>query len=124
MDFIEEKYEYVVANATLVKDTLTANEPVDIVDGTVVGMAAISRGNNENRIIDLGIFQNNNEVVKTCDVSFSEKTNGGTFKDSMRPVDFAGGKQFQIRLFADTTSPTDNVRVQVMFMVRKPQLQF
>lgn len=122
MDFLEKKYEYVVSNVVLVKDTVLANETVDIPEGKVVAMAAIMKGNDENRLIDLGVFQNNNEVVKTCAVEFSEKTSGGTYKDSMRPVDLSGGKQYQVRLTASVSSAVDNVTVQAIFMIEKPEL--
>lgn len=122
MDFLEKKYEYVVSNVVLVKNMVLANEPVDIPEGKVVAMAAIMKGNDENRLIDLGVFQNNNEVVKTCAVEFSEKTSGGTYKDSMRPVDLSGGKQYQVRLTASASSAVDNVTVQAIFMIEKPEL--
>jgi hypothetical protein len=118
--FEEEKYEYVTQNVTMLKGTVLGNEKFDVPDGQVVAMAAIVAGNTEDRIVDLGVFNNNNEVVKTCDVRFSQKTNGGTFKDSMRPVDFAGGKQYEVRLLALAASPREDITVQVLFMIRKP----
>jgi hypothetical protein len=119
--FEQKQYEYVTANVTLATDTVTGNDKVLIPEGKVVAIGAVVAGNTEDRIINLSILDNNNEVVRPCDVRFSEKTNGGTFKDSMRPVDFNGGRTFEARLVALSPSATESVAVQVLFMIEKPQ---
>ncbi|MBC7748119.1 MAG: hypothetical protein H7Z76_06010, partial [Methylotenera sp.] len=75
----------------------------------------------ENRIIDLSILQNNQEIVRPSDVRFSEKTNGGTFKDSLRPINFDGGKTYEVKLVANAISNANTVTVQVLFMFEKTQ---
>lgn len=119
--FEQKQYEYVTANVTLATDTVTGNDKVLIPEGKVVAIGAVVAGNTEDRIINLSILDNNNEVVRPCDVRFSQKTNGGTFKDSMRPVDFNGGRTFEARIVALSPSVTEAVAVQVLFMIEKPQ---
>ena len=117
----EIKYEYVTANVVLGIGATQVNDKVYVPDGKVVAIGAVVAGNTENRIINLSILDNNNEVVRPCDVRFSEKTNGGTFKDSMRPVDFLGGRNYEARLVALSVSGSELVAVQVLFMIEKPQ---
>ncbi|MFV5702195.1 hypothetical protein ACM55F_10015 [Flavobacterium sp. XS2P12] len=115
----EKTYEYVTANVTLTNGTVLANEPIVIPDGKVVAISAIVAGDTENRIINLSVLSNGNEVVRPADVRFSQKTNGGTFRDSMRPVNFLGGRSFEARLVALSLSATQTVTVQVLFMIEK-----
>lgn len=116
----EIKYEYETVNVSLAANTVLSSENLSIPAGRVVAIAAIVAGNTEARIINLSILQNNQEIVRPADVRFSEKTNGGTFKDSMRPVDFLGGRTFEARVVANSMSTTQAVAVQVLFMIEKP----
>jgi hypothetical protein len=122
--FEEIEYEYERVNVTLPANATVSSidgSKVSLPEGKVVAIAAVISGNTENRIIDLSVLNNNNEVVKPCDVRFSEKTAGGTFKDSMRPVSFISGKVFEARLVALQASATEEVKVQVIFMIQKPK---
>ena len=121
--FEEVEYEYVRVNVDLPANATMSNidnSRVPIPQGIVVAMAAILGGNAEERIIDLSVLDNNNEVVRPCDFRFSEKTAGGTFKDSLRPVSFTGGRSLEVRLVALQPSATKSITVQVLFMIKKP----
>ncbi len=120
--FEKNNIEYVTANVILSANTIQANDKILIPQGKVVAIAAVVAGDTENRIINLSILDNNNEVVRACDVRFSAKTNAGTFKDSMRPVNFDGGRTFESRLVALSASTTKEVTVQVLFMIEKPTM--
>lgn len=113
------KYEYGTVNLTLNKNTSQGDDKIYIPDGKVIAMGLVVAGDTEGRIIDFGLFDNNNEVIRPADVRFSEKTNGGTFRDSLRPVDFNGGRTFQVRLTSSVQSTTTNVTVQALFMIEK-----
>jgi hypothetical protein len=104
-------------NITLMQTTYQKDEPIHIPEGHVVAMGIVVGGDTEGRIIDFTLLDNNNQVVRTADIRFSEKTNGGTFRDSLRPVDFRGGKTFQARLTTDKASSTIDVATQVLFVV-------
>jgi len=117
--FEEEKiYEYVTANVTISAGNIMAQDKTFIPDGKVVAIGTALAGNFGNAIVNLSILDNNNEVIKPSDVRFSEKTNGGTFKDSLRPVYFLGGKTYESRLVA-LQPLAANVTVQVLFMIEK-----
>jgi hypothetical protein len=119
----EIDYTYERVNVTLAANTTqssTEGSSVFLPEGKVVAIGAIVVGDTQGRIIDLSILNNNNEVVRPCDVRFSEKTSGGTFKDSMRPVAFQSGKTFEARLVALVASTTIDITVQVLFMIQKP----
>ncbi|SDZ91012.1 hypothetical protein SAMN05443667_101255 [Flavobacterium gillisiae] len=118
----DKRYEYVTANILLAVNESVDSEKVIVPDGNVVAIGAIVAGNPEARILNLSILQNNQEIVRPADVRFSEKTNGGTFKDSLRPVDFQGGRTFEAKIVATATSATEVVAIQVLFMIEKPQL--
>ena len=118
IDYTYEKVDVVLpVNATMsTSDTGRIRLP----EGKVVAIGAIVAGNTENRIINLSILDNNNEIVRPCDVRFSEKTAGGSFKDSLRPVAFIGGRNYEARLVALAPSSTQAITVQVLFMIQKP----
>lgn len=115
----EKKHEYVTANVTIQAGNVMANDKTFIPDGKVVAIGTALAGNFANTIVNLSVLDNNNEVLKPSDVRFSEKTNGGTFKDSLRPVDFLGGKTYESRLVALQPVGAD-LTVQVLFMIEKP----
>lgn len=115
------KSEYVTANITLAPNTALSTDKIFIPDGNVVAIAAIVAGNPESRIINLSILDNGNEVIKPADVRFSTKTSGGSFRESMRPVNFSGGRNFETKLVANTASATEAITVQVLFLIEKTQ---
>lgn len=115
----DNKIESVTVNVPLAANSAIGSEKISIPDGNVVAIAAIVAGNTENRIINLSVLDNGNEVIKPADVRFSQKTSGGNFKESMRPVTFQGGRSFETKLVANTTSVTESIIVQVMFLIEK-----
>ncbi|MEN2415533.1 hypothetical protein [Flavobacterium mesophilum] len=112
-----KKYEYITTTLTLEAGETQDSENVQIPDGNIVAMSAIISGNPEARIFNLSVLQNNAEVVRAADVRFSERTSGGTYKDSMRPLNLSGGRTYEARVVATTDSPTEKVVIQVMFMI-------
>ena len=114
-----KKSEYVTVNVAIPVNTTLAAEKINIPDGDVVAMAAIVVGNPEARLINLSVLDNGNEVIKPADVRFSTKTSGGSFKESMRPVSFQGGRSFETKLVASVASATEAITVQVMFLIEK-----
>ena len=86
-------------------------------DGKIVGIAATSTGNEPREIINLSVLNNGNEVVRPADLSFSTQQSGAGFLNSMRPVDFDGGYEYNVRLTAYTPSRANDIVVQVIFAV-------
>ena len=86
-------------------------------DGKVIGIAVVDTGNTNNELINLSILNNGNEVLSPSDLSFSKQQPGGGFLNSLRPVDFSGGYEYNVRLTAYTPSRANDVTVQVLFAV-------
>lgn len=116
---MDSNVEYVSVDVSLAANVGLASEKISIPDGKVIAIAAIVAGNTENRIINLSVLDNGNEVIKPADVRFSQKTSGGSFKESMRPVNFNGGRNFETKLVANAISTTQAVTVQVLFLIEK-----
>lgn len=116
---MDSNVEYVSVDVSLAANVGLASEKISIPDGKVIAIAAIVAGNTENRIINLSVLDNGNEVIKPADVRFSQKTSGGSFKESMRPVNFNGGRSFETKLVANAISTTQAVTVQVLFLIEK-----
>lgn len=117
---MDKRYEYVTADVFLVKATNIKSTNIDIPSGRVVAMGAVMAGNSENRIINLSILNNGNEVIKPADYRFSEKTSGGDYLQSLRPVDFDGGRLYETKFYAPVASVAENLNFQVIFVVEKP----
>jgi hypothetical protein len=112
-----KKTEYITTTITLDPTETLDSQTVQIPSGNIVAMAAIVAGNPEARILNLSVLQNGFEVVQPADVRFSERTSGGTYRGSMRPINLPGGRQYEVRLVATTASLTEKVAVQVQFMI-------
>jgi len=118
---MNKRYEYVVADVFLAKTTNTGTESmIDIPSGRVVAMGTVMAGDAENRIINLSVLNNGNEVIKPADYRFSEKTSGGDWLQSLRPVDFDGGRKYETRFVAPVASANEDLNFQVIYVIEKP----
>ncbi|AOZ99600.1 hypothetical protein [Flavobacterium commune] len=115
------KYDYETATVSLAINETVDSERIAIPDGTIVAIGAIIAGDTEDRIINLSLLQNNNEVVRPADVRFTQKNNGGSFLESMRPVDLPGGRPYEVKIVASAASTTKSVQIQIIFMIEKPK---
>lgn len=113
-------YEIVVANVAFDKNTASNQTFTDIPSGKVVAMGAIAAGDTENRIINLSVLNNGNEVIKPCDFRFTEKTSGGDWMQSLRPVNFDGGRLYETRFNAPNGASTlEDLNFQVIYVIAK-----
>lgn len=117
---MNQKFEYIAEVVTLPSASNIGTGEVRIPDGRCIAIGAVVSGNDDNEIINLSLLENGNAILKPADVRFSEKTNGGNFVQSLRPVDLTGGRMTTIVLQALTASRATDVKVQVLFMVEKP----
>ncbi len=115
------RYEFLTVNVSLIKNTTVGQQRnFSIPSGKVVAMGCVVAGDTENRIIDLSILNNGTEVVRPADYRFSEKTNGGDFISSLRPVDFDGGREYEVQFAANQASVGVDLNFQVLLVVQKP----
>ncbi|MVO09752.1 hypothetical protein GOQ30_11340 [Flavobacterium sp. TP390] len=113
-----KKFETKIINVTLPAANSTVDSTsIKLPDGKVIGIAQVNTGNTSGEIINLSILNNGNEVLSPSDLSFSKQQPGGGFLNSLRPVDFEGGYEYNIRLSAYTPSRANNITVQVLFAV-------
>lgn len=111
------KIEYRTVNITLSNTEKSVTAPVNIPSGEVVRIGNVSQGNTDNDIIDMSVLDNGNEVLKPCDLRFSEPKSAGRFLDSLRPVNFDGGRSYDVKLNAFNATRTNDVTVQVIFAI-------
>jgi hypothetical protein len=108
---------YKTINVTLPAASQTASKGIKIPSGKIIAIATVVQGNSANEIIDLSLLDNNNEILAPCDVKFSEKTAGGRWIDSMRPVGLDGGREVDAKLYAYTSTRSTDIKVQVLFAI-------
>lgn len=113
-----KKFETKIIKVTLPAANSTVDSTsIKMPDGKVIGIAVVDTGNTNNELINLSILNNGNEVLSPSDLSFSKQQPGGGFLNSLRPVDFSGGYEYNVRLTAYTPNRANDVTVQVLFAV-------
>ena len=115
------KYEYVTKEVTVLDKVSSNEEDIRVPDGRVVRMGVVLRGNTEDRMVNVSILDSNNEIVRPAEVRFFEKASGGNFLDGFMPVDFDGGRTYQVRVTPTTESVSDDITAQFILIVEKPQ---
>jgi hypothetical protein len=100
MENTNKRYETVTQNVKLLRTGLFDEELLRIPDGKVVRMGVVLKGNTEDRIINASVLDNNNEIIRPIETGFLQKTASGSFLEGFMPVDFEGGRQYQVRLTA------------------------
>ena len=113
-----KKFETKIIKVTLPAANSTVDSTsIKLPDGKVIGIAQVNTGNTTGELINLSILNNGNEVLSPSDLSFSKQQPGAGFLNSLRPVDFSGGYEYNIRLTAYTPSRANDITVQVLFAV-------
>ena len=113
-----KKFETKIIKLTLPAANATIDSSsIKLPDGKVIGIGVVDYGNSTGELINLSILNNGNEVVSPSDLSFSKQQPGGGFLNSLRPVDFDGGYEYNVRLSAYTAARATDVTVQVLFAI-------
>ena len=111
------KITYKTINVTLLAADQTAEKGTKIPSGKIIAIGTVIKGNADDEIIDFSLLDNNNEMLPPSDVSFSAKTAGGRWIDSMRPVNLDGGREVDAKLYAYTSNRATDIQVQVLFAI-------
>lgn len=87
-------------------------------------VTAIATNEMPGQIVNLGFYENGNEISVPVDLSFHRKSNAGQYLDGFRPVEFKGGAGVTARLTTLNNAPyasaTDkDLEVQVVFGIIK-----
>jgi hypothetical protein len=114
------KFDYVSVNATLTNGIASIQSDVQIPDGEILAIGTVA-DRTIDEMINLSILDNNNEVLRPCDVRFSGQTAGNDWINSFRPVTgIPAGKTLQAKLTALKTARASSITIQVLFIYRKP----
>ena len=71
----------------------------------------------DGEIIDLSVAENGNDVLRPCDVRFSEPKSAGRWLDALRPTTIDGGRTLTFKLNAYTANRLNAVKVQVLIAI-------
>jgi hypothetical protein len=100
------------------KGNAANTETIDLPDGEITHIGLVKDGTTT-EIINLEVLQNNSRLLDPIDIRFSERTGAGTFLESLRPVSgITGGRTLQVRLSALNSTRTDDLTVQVVFVIQ------
>jgi hypothetical protein len=115
-----KRYEFVTQNVKLLSTGLFNEESLRIPDGKVVRMGVVLKGNTQDRLINASVLDNNNEIIKPIEVGFLQKTASGSFLEGFMPVEFDGGRTYDVKLTA-LVLPTGGQEpvAQFVFIIEK-----
>lgn len=111
------KIDYRTINLTLPADTSQTEADLKVPAGLVCAIGTITEGNTNGEIIDLSIAENGNDVLRPCDVRFSEPKSAGRWIDALRPTTIDGGRTLTFKLNAYTANRPNAVKVQVLIAI-------
>ncbi|GEM_PF-3993592 len=81
---------------------------------SVVAAAVASR--TKDQIIDLGLKENGNTIETAMDLDFWKRSDGASFVDGFKPLEYKGNSDVTIELTAKSAL-TEAIQVQVVFGV-------
>mgnify|MGYP003638073057 CR=1 FL=1 len=110
------QYRHKKVNLTIAAAGQLDEKKVNLPAGTCVGMAVIKTGAAPDEFVDLSILDNGSELVEGSDYRFYEKTNGGRWIDSLRPMSFDCNRDITVRLAADNAI-AGGLKLQVIFFI-------
>ncbi len=80
--------------------------------------AAVATSIVPTQLIDLGLFENGNEVSAPTALEFWKKSNAGQYLDGFKPIEYKGGSELSVRLSTKVALVTA-IDVQVVFGIIK-----
>lgn len=111
------RIDYRTINLTLASDASQTEADLKVPAGTICAIGAITQGNTLGEIIDLSVSDNGNDVLRPCDVRFSEPKSAGHWLEAMRPTSLEGGRTLTFKLAAYTASRASEIKVQVLIAI-------
>lgn len=112
-----KKVDWKTLNISLVPGETIANKEIHLELGERI-VAAVETGSEPGQIINLGLYEQNNEVSAPMALPFWKRSNAGQYLDGFKPISFKGGSSVDVRL--STKSPIANaVEIQIVFGIIK-----
>ena len=112
-----KKVDWKTLNISLVVGETTTTGEVPLERGERI-VAAVETGSEPGQIINLGLYEQNNEVSVPMDLGFWKRSNSGQYLDGFKPIGFKGGTTVEVRLTTKTPVPAA-VDVQIVFGIIK-----
>lgn len=109
-------YRHKKLNLTIAPGGQLDEKRINLPSGTCVGMAVIKTGADPDEFVDLSILDNGSELVEGSDYRFYEKTNGGRWIDSLRPMSFDCNRDVTARLSGNNPIPA-GLKIQIIFFI-------
>ena len=112
-----KKVDWKTLNISMLTGETIANKEIHLELGERI-VAAVETGTDPGQIINLGLYEQNNEVSAPMALPFWKRSNAGQYLDGFKPIGFKGGSSVDVRLM--TKSPLANpVEVQIVFGIIK-----
>ncbi len=100
-----------LAGETLAEKAITLDKGEKVV-------ASVAVASDPGKIVDLGLYENNQQVSAPMDLSLWKKSNAGIFTDGFKPLEIKGGSEIQARLSTAAGLAAD-LDIEVVFGVIK-----
>jgi len=81
-------------------------------------VAAVAVASSPGKIVDLGLYENGNQVSAPMDLELWKKSNAGKYTDGFKPLEITGGTEIKARLSTAVALAAD-LEMEVIFGVIK-----
>ena len=116
------RYEQKKVEVTIADGGTLASNTIKLPFGTCVGMSVAKIDNaNHGDFVNLSVKDGGGAVVEASDISFFEKTSGGRWIDSLRPMSFECNRNVEVELSTATALSGGNFKAQVLFVILQEQ---
>lgn len=92
-----EKIEWKTTRLSLAEGEQVAEKDINVPPGKRVVAAAVT-GQAANQLVNMGLFENGNEISTPADLKFWERSNAGLYLDGFRPLSYKGGSNITVRV--------------------------
>lgn len=116
-----KKVDWKTLNISLAAGETIATGEVPLERGERI-VAAAETGSEPGQIINLGLYEQNNEVSAPMDLAFWKRSNSGQYLDGFKPIGFKGGTTVEARL-TTKTAVAAQVDLQIVFGIIKEDTQ-
>ena len=112
-----KKVDWKTLKLTLKAGDLTAEKNIQLDPGERI-VAAATTGKAKDQIIDLGLYENGNQISAPMDLDFWTRSNSGNFLDGFKPLETTGGNTCTGRI-STANAPAADIDIEIVFGIIK-----
>ena len=112
-----KKVDWKTLKLSLKAGDLTAEKNIQLDPGERI-VAAATTGKAKDQIIDLGLYENGQQISAPMDLDFWARSNSGNFLDGFKPLETKGGITCTGRV-STAVAPAADVDIEVVFGIIK-----